>query len=185
MTKYKGTYRTETTRLKNWDYASPGYYFITICTQDHKPFFGQVKDDQMLLSPLGGMAETYWSEIPAHFANATLDEFIIMPNHVHGIVIIQEESVETQHAVSLQKPSTPRKFSSMQPGSLSAIIRSYKSAVTRWARTNGYAEFAWQRRFYDHIIRNDKSLRSTREYIRDNPLKWALDKNNPEKLKSK
>ena len=210
MTKFKGIYRPESTRLKGWDYSSAGYYFITICTKNREPFFGDVKGDDIHLNPVGEIANMYWSEIPSHFTNTTLDEFIIMPNHVHGIIVIKDTSVETQHVASpqghvaspqghvaspqghaaspphhTQKSNTNREFGPLQPGSLSTIIRSYKSAVTRWARKNGYNDFAWQTRFYDHIIRDETSLQSICQYICDNPLKWAQDENNPENLKGK
>jgi REP element-mobilizing transposase RayT len=189
MIKFKGIYRPESTRLKGWDYSSAGYYFITICTKNREPFFGEVKGDEMHLNPMGEIAKIYWLEIPIHFTNTTLDEFIVMPNHVHGIVVIQDASVETQHVASLQqqmqKPHIHREFGPLQPGSLSTIIRSYKSAVTRWARKNGYDDFSWQSRFYDHIIRDETSLQSICQYICDNPLKWAQDENNPEILNGK
>ena len=114
-----------------------------------------------------------------------------MPNHVHGIVIIEANNsvtnhptVETQHAASLQyrakSISLPINNSHQQsqkplPGSLSAIIRSYKSAVTRWAKHNDYSQFAWQSRFYDHVIRDEESLDKIRLYILENPLKWETD----------
>lgn len=169
---FAGKFRIRSTRLKNWDYSSPGYYFVTICTRNFQPFFGEIIDGVMRLTPVGEIVHRFWSEIPEHFPNIGLDEFVIMPNHMHGIIIIHE-CVETQHAASLPKP-----------GSLSTIIRSYKSAVTRWARRNAYPKFAWQSRFYDHIIRSDESLHEIRSYIRHNPLKWDLDKYNPNKFES-
>jgi len=181
MTKFRGKYRIESTRLQNWDYTSPGYYFVTICTKFRQLLFGELEEGDMRLSPVGEIAWRYWADIPSHFANANLDEFVVMPNHVHGILIL----AETQHAASLQEPTTGRKFGPLQPRSLSTIIRSYKSAVTRWARKNGYEDFAWQARFYDHIILGESSLHSIRQYIQDNPTKWDQDENNPDNLKNK
>jgi len=166
VTRFAGKYRIESTRLKDWDYSSPGYYFVTICTRKFDPIFGDVTQGRVELSEVGKIAKKFWIEIPSHFPNVGLDEFVIMPNHVHGIVLIKSQHVETQHAASLQKP---------KPGSLSTIIRSYKSALTRWSRRNGHPTFVWQPRFYDHIIRTDKSLHEIREYMRDNPIKWNLD----------
>jgi REP element-mobilizing transposase RayT len=181
--KFKGKYRIESTRLTGWDYSSPGYYFVTICTQQLQPFFGEVVGGVIHLSSVGEIAQKFWEEIPKHNQHTQLGESVIMPNHVHGIIIIQDQSdnqvVETLHATSLQN-----RMSEIAPkvGSLSTIIRSYKSAVTRSARKCGYSNFAWQSRFYDHIIRDEKSLQEIREYIRNNPLQWELDRENPQNM---
>jgi REP element-mobilizing transposase RayT len=179
MGLYKNRYRIESTRLKNWDYSSFGYYFVTICTRNRECLFGNIVDGEIVLSEIGKIAKQYWLGIPNHFQNAKLDEFVIMPNHIHGIVII--DNVETPHGVSLQQRQN--KFSKPIPGSLSMVINQYKSTVTRWCRKNGYNDFAWQSRFYDHIIRNENSLRKIREYINNNPMKWDIDENNPDFIK--
>ena len=131
---------------------------------------------EMHLSAVGEIAAQYWREIPEHHADVELDEFVVMPNHVHGIVMMRKP-VETPHATSLQGDP---KMSEISPKveSLSTIIRSYKSAVTRFTGLNGLNGFAWQSRFYDHIIRDEKSFNIIRQYIFDNPLKWELDKEN-------
>jgi len=191
MTLYKQKYRIESARLKGWDYRNPGYYFVTICTKDRSHYFGYISDGQMHLSAAGEIAAQCWREIPIHRPNVELDEFMVMPNHVHGILVIREhvatlpgrvpvetlpDGVETLHATSLQSVISPK------AGSLSVIIRSYKSAVTKSAGLNGFQEFAWQTRFYDAIIRDEKSFHKIRKYIADNPVKWELDKDNPSKL---
>jgi len=183
--KYKQKYRIASTRMKDWDYTAVGWYFITICTGARIPFLGEIEEGEMHRSTLGEIAIHCWLEIPSHFPQASLDEFIIMPNHVHGIIEInapeiREGTVETQHAASLrnehnQPPKQTRQKSLPKPGSISTIVRSYKSAVTRWAGKNGYPGFRWQTRFYDHIIRNEKSLERIRAYILGNPFKWAED----------
>lgn len=179
MTLFKNKYRIESARLKGWDYRNPGYYFVTICTRQRERFFGVVMGNDVQLSPIGEIAAKFWSEIPAHHEGIELDEWIVMPNHVHGIVIIRE--IETFHGTSLRKN---HKLSKISPkaGSLSVVIRSYKSAVSHWAGLNGFKEFAWQSRFYDHIIRDEKSLNNIRQYIFDNPVKWETDKENPSNL---
>jgi putative transposase len=178
MTLFKNKYRTESARLKGWDYRNAGYYFVTICTHERGDFFGKVEGHEMDLSPLGDIAAGCWAEIPAHHAGIELDEWIVMPNHVHGIVIIRG-AVEALPATPLQ-PHGNTKVSQISPkaGSLSVVIRSYKSAVSRWAGLNGYQDFAWQPRFYDHIIRDDRSLNNIRAYISGNPVKWERDKEN-------
>jgi len=188
MTLFKNKYRIETTRLKEWDYSSGGFYFVTLCTRDFQCYLGEVIGEKVVLSKIGEIAYKYWLEIMEHFKNTDLDEFIVMPNHVHGIIVINNTNVETRHVVSLpqkqnkDKNKALRKFSTSSSGSLSTIIGQFKAFVTRWCRKNEYPEFAWQSGFYDHIIRSEKSLLNIRTYIRHNPLKWDLDKNNPENL---
>jgi putative transposase len=175
MTLFKNKYRIESARLKGWDYRNPGYYFVTICTKNREHYFGQIMDGDMHLSAVGEIATQCWQETPNHHADVELDEFVIMPNHAHGIVVIRQ-FVETLRATSLRDP----KMSEISPkaGSLSTIIRSYKSAVTKLAGEGGFKEFAWQSRFYDHIIRDEKAFDKIRQYIFNNPANWELDRNN-------
>ena len=204
---YKNKYRISSTRLKNWDYRSNGAYFITICTNDRINYFGEVENGEMQLSEIGKLAHQFWAEIPQHFPFIELDAFIIMPNHTHGILIInniddinpageEEEAAETvqtlQCNVSTVSPITPISTASpIQPDiniqmkkispkakSISTIIRSYKSATTKHARKIN-ADFSWQSRFHDHIIRNDTAFTNIQNYIINNPKKWKGDKNNP------
>jgi REP element-mobilizing transposase RayT len=167
MTLFKNRYRSESARLRGWDYRNAGYYFVTICTHQREHFFGKVMGRSMDLSPLGEIAAQFWAEIPSHHSGIELDEWIVMPNHVHGIVVIREHAVVsagTLHPVGTLRatslPDANAKMSEISPkaGSLSVVIRSYKSAVTRWAGLNGYKDFAWQPRFYDHIVRDETSL---------------------------
>ena len=113
--KFKNRYRIPSARLSSWDYSSNGAYFITICTKDRKHYFGEIMDAKMRLSEIGLFADTCWTNIPNHFPHFHLDEFIIMPNHIHGIVMIEKpyidnnslpRAVETGHALSLHKPIT-------------------------------------------------------------------------------
>jgi putative transposase len=196
--KFQGKYRIESIRLPNRDYAANGWYFVTICTKDCFHYFGQVMSGQVKLSEIGEIAQKCWVEITNHFEHTQIDAYVIMPNHVHGIVVIDKprsQNVETLHCnVSTQcdiiQQDTPcdvtqRQFMSQispKAGSLSAIARSYKSAVTRHCRHNNYDHFAWQSRFYEHIIRADGSLDRIREYIINNPAKWEHEKNNSANL---
>jgi REP element-mobilizing transposase RayT len=178
--RFMRRYRTESDRLQDWDYAAPGAYFVTMCTQRKRPFFGEIIDDAVRLSPIGQIAEQEWRRTETLRPNLSLDEFIIMPNHLHGIIVLSE-GVETFCKTSLQRPEShahDKTMSAISPraGSLGVIIRSYKGAVTRWARANGYPHFAWQRGYHDHIVRDQRDLDRIRRYIRQNPLKWALDK---------
>ena len=113
MEKFKNKYRIPSARLQNWDYGSPGLYFITICTKNRECYFGEIKNGEMILNETGKIADQCWAEIPAHFKLVELGEFVIMPNHLHGIIIINEsvsenvcvsEPVEIGHALSYNQP---------------------------------------------------------------------------------
>jgi len=164
-------------RLKEYDYSSPGKYFVTICTHDHKCIFGEVMDDTIRLSSAGNIVKKYWTEIPRHYTDVVLDTFIIMPNHMHGIIILTEP-VGAIHESPL--PKTMRQRRKMK---LSKIIGRFKMTSAKeiniFQRTHGM--HVWQRNYYDHIIRNEKELNNIRDYIINNPLKWASDKKNPDR----
>ena len=174
--KFKNKYRIASTRLRNWDYAADGYYFVTICTKDKKCYFGNVLDSAMKLSKIGKIANVYWQEIPKHFPFVELDEFIVMPNHIHGIIIINN-IVETQNVASLQLQRGAKNKFGPQSKNLASIIRGFKIGVKKWATINNIP-FQWQSRFYDNIVRNGKSLSKIRQYIANNPSNWERDKNN-------
>jgi REP element-mobilizing transposase RayT len=193
--KFQEKYLAKSHRLQNWDYSWNGYYFVTICTKDRENFFGKIEKEKMSLNHIGEMVEKFWLEIPKHFENVSLDEFVIMPNHIHGIIIIdnlvstgnanpvetqQHNHVETQQCcVSTGNTKKSNTFYKLKPKSLPVIIRSYKSICTKTINhVQNEIFFAWQPRFYDHVIRNENSLNRIREYIIHNPLKWDLDKNN-------
>ncbi|MCX6173768.1 MAG: hypothetical protein NTZ27_03330 [Ignavibacteriales bacterium] len=171
MTKFKETFRIESARLEEWDYSNPWWYYVTINTKNHVSYFGQVENGKMIFNKLGKLAKKCWDDIPIYFPNAELDYYVIMPNHLHGIIIINP-NVETGHAPSLQNKKL----------SLSNIVGSFKSAVTQSARDKGSLNFAWQPRFYDRIIRNEKELYNIRKYIEQNPLKWELEKDDSENI---
>jgi len=185
--KYQNKYRIESARLQNWDYRREGAYFITICTKNRKHYFGKIKNGKMEFSNIGIIADILWSEIINHNDNIELGEFVVMPNHIHGILILNNNNtvvVETLHATSLRQrqQQTENKndyFSSISPksNSISTIIRSYKSAVTKHCHRLGF-EFGWQTRFWEHIIRNNDEFYRISQYIIDNPLKWENDKLN-------
>ena len=182
-------------RHKNYDYTKNGFYFVTICVKNHQMFFGDIAKSgteynpvyELKLSPIGKIAEKYWLETPMHFPFVNLDEHIIMSNHIHGIIEIDKQinelrnvgtqNVGTQNLVFLQSEHK-NKFGP-QSKNLSSIIRGFKIGVTKYADGNNI-NFAWQPRFHDRIIRNEKELDAIRRYISDNPAKWHLDKYNPE-----
>jgi REP element-mobilizing transposase RayT len=135
-----------------------------------KCWFGEIKKGKMIYNQIGKKAIEYFENIPKHFSHSEPDYFIVMPNHVHGIIIIND-SVETRHGVSLQLAQ----FGKLTKNSLSTIVNHYKGAITRYVRKNGNEIFRWQKGFYDHIIRNEKDLHRIRTYIQNNPLKWEID----------
>jgi REP element-mobilizing transposase RayT len=184
---YKDKYRIESTRLKNWDYAANGGYYITICVKNRECVFGNIDDGKMILSDAGKFADQFWREIPNHFPFAVLDEFVIMPNHVHGIIVIENgDNVKTVSCKDKAMPclyghgtGTVSRFQNQGKGSISAIVGSYKSICTKTInKTQNKFHFAWQPRFYDHIIRDENDLNRIRKYIIDNPMNWELDENN-------
>ncbi len=186
--KYVKKYRIASARLQNWDYRWAAAYFITITTKDRKCYFGDIIDGKMVLSNVGVLANVFLYEIKNHAKNVELGEFVIMPNHVHLILILHGVvndddnvvgAVETRHALSLppqpQKTIGQKRFQNQGKNSVSSIIGSYKAAVTRHANRLGL-EFGWQSRFYDHIIRNERSFINISNYIIDNVRKWERDK---------
>jgi REP element-mobilizing transposase RayT len=177
-------------RLVNWDYRNPGLYFVTICTEKRKPFLGDINNGIMGLSIAGSIAHYYWSKITGQFRSVELDEFIVMPNHVHGIIGITGNN-DTKPVGSrihrdpdrTQRGGATRKHNPMlYKTHLGKIIRWYKGRCTFEIRKRDYPDFAWQSRFYDHIIRNEQSLQRIRKYIYDNPLRWQIDKENPDRV---
>jgi REP element-mobilizing transposase RayT len=197
--KFRGKYRIPSTRAQWWDYSRNGIYYITFCTKDRRFYFGNILNHTMILSDIGIMARQFWSEIPSHFPNVLLDEFVIMPNHIHGIILIRNDAgggntrndggtdvfVQTLHATSLQQPSQPPQPPpppknqimsgiSPSPGSLPVVIRSYKSALTKYCNEKKWI-FGWQPRYHDHIIRDVGELQRIRKYIMENPEKWKND----------
>jgi REP element-mobilizing transposase RayT len=186
MEKYKNKYRIPSARLQGWDYRNAGAYFITICTHQREHFFGEIKNDKMILSTIGAIIQGFWFEIPKHFDHVQLGEFVVMPNHLHGVLILSEmddnDMVETlQCNVSTTdttgKPN-PEFFRRISPksGSVSRIIGSFKSICTKHIRqTFPDLNFKWQERFHDHIIRDERSFLNISNYIVDNPRRWEKD----------
>ena len=162
-------------RLSGYDYRQAGAYFITVCTHNRTMLFGDVVNDEMRLSEAGRIAEEIWQEIPDHFGNVVIDAFVVMPNHIHGIIVIMDDHVGARHASPLHRTRQPS-----QP-TLGTIVGSYKSAVSKQINKHRSTPGApvWQRNYYEHIIRNEAALHNVRHYIVNNPAKWADDPNNP------
>jgi putative transposase len=167
-------------RLRGYDYAGAGEYFVTICTSDHAHLFGEIEDDTMQENPFGVIGGECWNELPRHYPTVLLDAFVVMPNHIHGIVVImndaarhaQPSSLEGVSAVAGLRPATTAK---RYP--LSEIVRALKSfsarRINELRKTPGC--HVWQRNYFEHIIRNEEALRRIREYIHTNPIRWSDD----------
>ena len=166
MTRFRNRYRIASTRLQTWDYSQPGAYFVTVCTQDRQPYFGQIVDHQMQLSPAGVIVEEEWQRTSQLRSDVTLDSWIVMPNHFHGIVCIDFDP---------ELPGEINHTERWKPGVLGSIINQFKGACTRRIRREVDPAFAWQSRFYEHIIRNGRSLEQIRAYIDGNPATWEED----------
>ncbi len=178
-------------RLQGYDYSRDGWYFITICIKNRIECLGKIKNEKMKYSRYGDIVLNFWQEIPDHYKNAFLDQWVIMPNHIHGIIVIENSSAaaRTEQYVGTDHCSVPT-YCSVRTvnnrknyGFLSKIVKSFKEISLKTIRKNyNDYEFSWQRSFYDHIVRNEKSLNNIRRYIYYNPPKWELDRNNPENL---
>ena len=169
-------------RLKEYDYAQQGAYFVTIVTQTRTSLFGNIENDEVRLSPLGVIAHVAWFKTAALRSNVKLweDEFIVMPNHIHGIVWIKE--IDNNDVGARRRRAPTERFGKPIKGSLPTIIRAYKSAVTyainEMRGTRGVP--VWQRNYYEHVIRNQHDLENIYKYIQFNPIHWAKDEENPE-----
>lgn len=165
-------------RLKDYDYTQEGAYFITICTNQKERVFGAIINGEMSLSGCGDVASKRWQSIPAHFPHIGLDEFTIMPNHVHGIIIINKPVGAPVPVKATTSNDKAERFGTPTTGSIPTIIRSYKSAVTKELNQGEQSrrKSVWQRGYYEHVIRNEDSMEKIREYIHYNPMKWCDDK---------
>jgi REP element-mobilizing transposase RayT len=192
-------------RLREYDYSRAGAYFMTVCAFQKECLFGEVVDGRMVLNEMGNAVTECWRSIPDHFPHVELDEFVIMPNHVHGIIVFNDPNssvggavgaVGAQHAAPMTElrgsktraqhaaPLRERDdlpIRNVAPGSLGAIIRSFKSAATKRINIlrNTPGVPIWQRNYFERVIRVDRELDAVRRYIVDNPAKWNEDENHP------
>jgi len=154
-------------RLPRFDYSCHGVYFVTIDTFDRNCIFGDVRNEVMIKNKFGSIADNCWRNIPSHFPNTDLLDYIVMPNHIHGVIVIRNKAGAACCAPTGNRRHGPAK------GSLGAIVRSFKSAVTKTINVDNLIIWpVWQRGYYDRIIRNAKELKYVIEYIRTNPTNW-------------
>jgi putative transposase len=176
--KFRNKYRIPSARLVGWDYRDNAMYFVTICCKDRYHHFGKIENGQMILSEAGRLCEKYLFGIPIHFPFVLLDAGVVMPDHLHAIVGIGRDvacNVSTDIACNVCTGNA-NAMSSISPksGSLSTIIRSFKSAVTKDVRPIN-PDFEWHPRFHDHIIRSPGSYQRIKRYIENNPQNWDHD----------
>ena len=154
-------------RLKYYDYSNSGWYYVTICTKDHKNYFGEIEHEKMILNQIGIIVDDSWLKIEKLHQYVEIDNYVIMPNHIHGIIIINDV-VDANFASTTDRTKME----------LSKLIQQFKRAVSlRIKAIKLNSNFKWQRSFYDRIIRNERELYNIRKYIEQNPLKWELEKN--------
>ena len=158
--------RRTSPRAEGFDYANSGVYYVTVRTHEGRFLLGDIEDGVMKLSPFGRVVERLWNALPTHFTCVTLDAFVVMPNHLHGVLYLEDGL----------NPITPH--------SLSAVIGALKSFSSR--EINQMRETpggdVWQRSFYDHIVRNGADLERVRTYIHANPGNWPWDRHNPDRI---
>jgi hypothetical protein len=204
--KFQDKYRIPSARLQNWDYGSNAIYFVTICTQGRELYFGEIADEKMVLSEIGEIANRFWNEIPNHFPFVELGEYVVMPNHVHGILIFNKPDDKRIHGCNLiviNRAEMPKLEIEMpnlgvstgtnggnetdQPNRTDAASQKWYSGtlgviINQYKRVctinarKIHSDFDWQSRFHDHIIRNEDSFQRISNYIVNNPVNWADDK---------
>ena len=173
-------------RIPGYDYSGSGAYFITVVTHQRACVFGRIVDGSLQLSRQGGIAEECWRQIAAHFPSVELGVYVVMPNHVHGIIVLNDRAdassarrgttwrAPTQDGRSLERFGRPRS------GSLATIVRQYKSSVTRRIdEAIGGSRRVWKRNYYEHVIRDDEDWNRIHLYIESNAANWEGDEENP------
>ncbi|MGH2568954.1 MAG: transposase [Bacteroidota bacterium] len=169
-------------RLKGYDYSSEGGYFVTICTHNRECLFGEVVEEKMRLNEIGQIVKEEWARTSEIRQEVGLDAFVVMPNHLHGVIIINTDPSKEMHNVGTHGPASLRR----QPRSLGSIVAGFKSAATKRinAHRNSPRMPVWQNRFYEHIIRDEDDRNRIRHYILENPRRWFYDEENPSNIKS-
>jgi putative transposase len=168
-------------RLRNYDYAWPGMYFITICTQNRDLLFGNIVNDIMQLNAAGQMVQAIWETLPERFPNIGVDEFVVMPNHFHAILVIEECRPAGEDGIATGDVPT-----------LGAMIGAFKSITTheyiQGVKCKGWPPFdrrVWQRNYWEHVVRDEATLDKIRQYVRTNPAFWTDDQLHPDALPNK
>jgi len=187
MTYDPHNHHRRSVRLKGYDYSQAGAYFVTICTQDRACLFGEVVDGEMRLNDAGRMIQSVWDAVPAFYPGVNTDEFVVMPNHIHGIVVLVGAAPRGRPDPG--QSATGQNGQAQGPAptlSVPDVVHRFRTLTTkRYAdgvKQSGWPPFpgrVWQRNYYEHILRNEEPLHRIRQYILDNPMRWAYDRENP------
>ncbi len=186
--KFRNKYRISSTRLQSWNYGWKGIYFITICTKNRQEYFGSIINSRIELTCTGVLAYIFWNEIKNHTENVIPGEFIIMPNHIHGLLNLTGNNTDIKDTYAgrdkaclvstatniMDKTIGQQRFQNQGKNTISSVVGSYKSVVSKYANRLGY-DFAWQSRFFDRIIRDTRELDQVKKYIINNPANWRSD----------
>ncbi len=164
-------------RLRRFDYTRPASFFLTLCVEARRQSLGEIAEGRVVLSPIGQIVEEVWRNFPGIRPYVELDAFVVMPNHFHGILTFKD--MGATRWVAPTPDVTPAKGPPAR--SIGAIVGQFKSVVTKRVRGLGDAGFGWQRNYYEHVVRDEYDLRRIREYIRTNPERWTLDRENPDR----
>ncbi|MDQ2715156.1 MAG: transposase [Chloroflexota bacterium] len=170
-------------RLPHYNYSQADFYFITICTYERQCTLGEIAHKEMYLSAAGNIVQSIWTTLPKRFPGLELDDYVIMPNHIHGILVLTkipsvsgpDDLTHTQHALHATSGNITTSGQPDSFPSLGGIIRTFKAAATYHIHSGGISAFAWQGRFYDNIIRDEERLAYIRDYIANNPALWEED----------
>jgi REP element-mobilizing transposase RayT len=161
-------------RLRDYDYSQNGAYFVTVVAKNREDLFGEMENGEMILNDTGKMVLYCWEQIPEHFPDVEIDECCVMPNHFHGIFLINCN----RRGVGCKGERFFAPTDSGTSKTVGSIVRGFKIGVTKWARKNLEIIDVWQRNYYEHVIRNESDLEKIRQYIFDNPANWENDENN-------
>jgi len=171
-------------RLQGYDYSQSGVYYVTVCTRERQCLFGAVMDGQMQLNAAGQILQSVWESLPQFYEGVESDAFVVMPNHVHGIIIIRAAVGAIHESPLRSASSTPSRILDRRRMLLSKIIGRFKMVSAKQINvqrdTPGVP--VWQRNYYEHVIRDEETLRRIRQYIADNPAQWEFDRENPAAL---
>jgi putative transposase len=191
-------YRRRSIRLKGYDYSKPGYYFVTLCTKDRECILGEIASSKMILNEMGKMVDCIWRELPIYFLFISIGQYIIMPNHFHGIIKIDDQNKDLHNCRGLinqtptgnqtQKINLPPTSDQIPDDwmmmknpkiTLGKIVRYFKAKSAVEIRNKMGNSFCWQRNYHEHIINDENELTHIRKYIQDNPVNWINDEDNP------